>query len=100
MKLTNQKQVSDFPADYPPYLSKNSAGETSHIVSHGGSCICGPLGNIIAEPVWDKEDIVYATLDMGELVEARVSTPPPLILLTCCDVLLSKINDWVTIDGY
>ncbi|KAL2004050.1 hypothetical protein VTN02DRAFT_848 [Thermoascus thermophilus] len=65
-------RVSDFPADYPPYVSKNAAGETSHIVSHGGSCICGPLGNFLAEPVWDKEDIVYATLDMGELVEARM----------------------------
>ncbi|KKA22271.1 Nitrilase [Rasamsonia emersonii CBS 393.64] len=65
-------RISDFPADYPPYSEKRQAGQTDHIVSHGGSCICGPLGNIIAGPVWDKEEIVYATLDMAELTEARM----------------------------
>lgn len=33
----------------------------------------GPLGTFVAEPVWDKEEIVYATLDLKDLTEARVS---------------------------
>lgn len=35
----------------------------------------GPMGTFIegAEPVWDKEQIVYAELNRDDLVEARVS---------------------------
>jgi hypothetical protein len=35
--------------------------------------VVGPLGTFIAEPVWDKEEIVFADLNMDDLVEARVS---------------------------
>lgn len=37
-----------------------------------GSCIVEPLGTFIAEPVWDKEEIIYAMLNLPDLVEARV----------------------------
>jgi hypothetical protein len=71
--------VSDFPSDYPPFTSdhhdRNPDGEpwkADDVLNHGGSCIVGPLGTFIHEPVWDREEILYATLNMGDLVEARV----------------------------
>lgn len=34
------------------------------IVCRGGSCIIDPYGHYVTEPVWDKEKIIYAELDM------------------------------------
>ncbi|EHK96695.1 putative Bifunctional nitrilase/nitrile hydratase NIT4B [Glarea lozoyensis 74030] len=42
----------------------------------GGSCILGPLGTFLAEPVRDKEVILYATLQHSELIEARMDFDP------------------------
>lgn len=33
----------------------------------------GPLGTFLAQPVWDKELIVYADLHRDDLIESRVS---------------------------
>lgn len=78
------KQVSDFPPTYPPFAASNpsdrkpdgSAWQPDDILSHGGSCIVGPLGTFLAEPVWDRQEIVYADLRMGELTEARMDFDP------------------------
>lgn len=71
--------VSDFPKDYPPFTPEHhdrqpdgSPWTPDAILSHGGSCIVGPLGTFMAEPVWDKEDIIYADLKRDELVQARM----------------------------
>ena len=34
-------------------------------VCRGGSCIIDPYGHYLTEPVWDKETIIYAELDMS-----------------------------------
>ncbi|KAF2791331.1 putative nitrilase [Melanomma pulvis-pyrius CBS 109.77] len=74
-------KVSDFPADYPPFMPDHhdrqpngSPWTPDAVLNRGGSCIVGPLGTFIdgAEPVWDKEQIVYAELNMDYLVEARM----------------------------
>lgn len=44
-------------------------------LSHGGSCIVGPLDTFLTEPVWDKEEIIYATLARSDLIEAKVRKP-------------------------
>jgi nitrilase len=74
--------VSDFPPDYPPFTrehhDKKEDGtdwEPEDILNHGGTCVVGPLGVLIQEPVFDKETIVYATLELSDLTEARVSIP-------------------------
>jgi predicted amidohydrolase len=41
-------------------------------LNHGGSCVVGPLGEFIAEPVREKKGIVYAELGRQELVESRM----------------------------
>lgn len=72
-------KVSDFPIDYPPFTSgypdRNPEGEPwkkDDILNHGGSCIVGPLGTFLVEPVWDQEEILYTTLNLSDLDEARV----------------------------
>ena len=37
----------------------------------GGSAIIGPLGEYLAGPVRDREDILFADLDLGEIAESR-----------------------------
>jgi hypothetical protein len=41
-------------------------------LNHGGSCVVGPLGEFITEPVREKKGIVYAELGRQELVESRM----------------------------
>ena len=73
-------QVSNFPSDYPPFAASDptdhkpddTAWAADDVLSHGGSCIIGPRGIFLAEPVWDKEGIVYAELRRAELTEARM----------------------------
>lgn len=80
ISLNNPQQVSDFPSDYPPFAAINpsdrkpdgTAWTADDVLSHGGSCIVGPLGQFVAEPVWDEEGIVYAELRMDELTEAKM----------------------------
>lgn len=75
-------KVSDFPPDYPPFTAEHpdrrpdgAQWEADDILNHGGSCIVGPLGTFLAEPVWDKEEIVYASLRMADITESKVSSP-------------------------
>lgn len=34
------------------------------MVCRGGSCIIDPFGHYLTEPIWDKECVIYAELDM------------------------------------
>lgn len=73
-------KVSDFPSDYPPFTPYShdrqpdgSQWTPDAVLSRGGSCVVDPLGTFVTEPVWDKEVIVYADLQMINLIESRVS---------------------------
>ncbi|KAF9873374.1 carbon-nitrogen hydrolase [Colletotrichum karsti] len=76
-------KVSDFPSDYPPFTAEHpdrrpdgGQWEPNDIVNHGGTCIVGPLGTMLAEPVWDREEIIYADLRMADITESRLDFDP------------------------
>lgn len=35
------------------------------VVCRGGSCVVDPYGHYVTEPVWDKEAVIYADLDLS-----------------------------------
>jgi nitrilase len=58
----------DYPADYPTAFGD----DPDAVLSRGGSCIIGPLGQILAGPDFNGEAILTADLDLGEIARARL----------------------------
>lgn len=58
----------DFPVEYD--TGKDVEPDT--IMMRGGSCIIGPLGNVIAGPVFDEETILFADLDMSDVARSSL----------------------------
>ena len=53
-------------SSYPDDLNEKDAIEKlPENVCRGGSCIIDPYGHYLTEPVWDKETVIYAELDMS-----------------------------------
>lgn len=42
------------------------------IVCRGGSCVVDPFGHYVTEPVWGREEIIYADLDMQKVPASRM----------------------------
>jgi len=58
---------------YPADLQKHSdLKEQPDIMCRGGSAIISPLGEVIAGPLYDEEGILYADLDLSEIVRAKI----------------------------
>ena len=58
---------------YPPDLkASDEVAKLPEIVCRGGSCIIDPYGHYVTEPVWDKEEIIYADLDMDKVPASRM----------------------------
>lgn len=57
---------------YPEHIKSREEFENlPDELSRGGSCIVNPLGEYIVEPVFGKETILYADLDLNEITEAQ-----------------------------
>ena len=58
-----------YPADLRalPELAK-----APEVMCRGGSAIISPLGELLAGPLYDQEGILYADLDMGEIVRSKL----------------------------
>lgn len=52
-------------------LEKEEIRKMPHEITRGGSCIIGPLGIFIVEPVFGKEEILYATLNLDDITRAQ-----------------------------
>jgi nitrilase len=58
-------------SDYPPDIKNELASSPDDVVCFGGSCIVGPLGNVLAGPAFDKETILYADIDLDDVARAK-----------------------------
>ena len=46
------------------------------VVCRGGSCVVDPFGHFVMEPLWDREGILYADLDMEKVPASRMEFDP------------------------
>jgi nitrilase len=70
---TNQfAKRGDYPADYVSNLPEDPEA----IVCRGGACIVGPLGNLLAGPLWDRQGILTAEIDLREIPKAQYDFDP------------------------
>ena len=63
-----------FPKD-TPHLDK-ILKDAPQTLANGGSCIAGPDGEWVMEPIIDKEGIFYHTLDFNRIYEERQNFDP------------------------
>ncbi|MFE5319442.1 carbon-nitrogen hydrolase family protein [Paenibacillus sp. NPDC056579] len=59
---------ASYPADLACY---DDIEHDDVILCRGGSAIVGPLGEYIAEPLYNEEGILLATLDLSRIVKSR-----------------------------
>ncbi|MDQ2895228.1 MAG: nitrilase [Actinomycetota bacterium] len=57
----------DLPTDIPNTL----ADEPADVVSTGGSCIVGPLGDVLAGPARHGEEMLFADIDLDEITRGK-----------------------------
>ena len=58
----------DYPADY----STAFGDLPDTVMSTGGSCIVGPLGDLLAGPDYERETILTAELDLRDIARSRL----------------------------
>jgi nitrilase len=56
---------------FPPSLA-DEVRDQPEIMCRGGSAIVSPFGEVLAGPAWDREETLYATLDMGDVVRGKM----------------------------
>ena len=69
ISVSSLMRKEDFPKD-TPYLDEILKAAPS-ILGNGGSCIAGPDGEWIIEPVINKEGLIIETLDFQRVYEER-----------------------------
>ena len=52
-------------------LPNELAEDPDDVVATGGSCIIGPLGQVLAGPARDGEEILFADLDLGDIARGK-----------------------------
>ena len=60
-------RLSDFPSD----IKNELASKPGDVVCLGGSCIVGPMGDVLAGPDFEGETILYADLDLDEVTRGK-----------------------------
>ena len=74
VSVSGLMNTSDFPDDTPHYdeIIKNAPT----IITNGGSCIAGPDGEWIVEPILNKEGVFIQDLDYNRVFEERQNFDP------------------------
>ena len=60
---------SSYPKDLNEYKDLDYLTD---IACRGGSCVIDPFGHLVSDCVWDKEEIIYAELDMQEVPASKM----------------------------
>jgi nitrilase len=63
-------------SDYPDFFETEFGEDPTTVVSPGGSCIIGPLGEVIVAPNFEGEAILRASLDLNDIDRARFDFDP------------------------
>lgn len=58
--------------DYPAEYKTEFGDDPDTVLSRGGSCIVGPLGNVLAGPDFSGETILTADIDSADVARARL----------------------------
>jgi nitrilase len=58
--------------DYPTDFATVGPDDPDAVLSRGGSCIIGPLGDVLAGPDYEGETILVADLDLDEIARAQL----------------------------
>jgi len=58
------------PGDYPEAYAQHLGGKNGAII-RGGSCIIGPLGDVLVPPSFDGERIAVADIDPGQIARGK-----------------------------
>jgi nitrilase len=61
---------ADYPQRFQEAVCHHLSDEQALI--RGGSCVVDPLGNWVIEPVYDRSDLLVATLDRSLLVQGKL----------------------------
>lgn len=74
VSVSGLMRIEDFPPD-TPHLDQIAA-KAPKILTNGGSCVAGPDGNWIVEPVINAEALIIETLDFNRVLEERQNFDP------------------------
>lgn len=89
ISVSSLMRKSDFPSDTPHlYVLLENCPE---VLADGGSCIAGPDGKWILEPVAHQEGLLIKTLDFNRVLEERQNFDP-VGHYSRPDVLQLKVN--------
>lgn len=74
MSVSSLMRKTDFSPD-TPHLDV-ILEESPDVLADGGSCIAGPDGRFVMEPVTGEEGVFYAEIDHGRVLEERQNFDP------------------------
>ena len=74
ISVSSLMSKNDFPKN-TPHLD-NILEKSPDVLANGGSCIAGPDGEWIIEPVLDKEGLIIQTIDFNRVLEERQNFDP------------------------
>ena len=74
ISVSSLMRRSDFPED-TPHL-RRILENAPEVLANGGSCIAGPDGEWIREPVTDEEGLIIETIDFKRVLEERQNFDP------------------------
>ena len=74
ISVSSMMAKTDFPTN-TPHLNK-ILEKSPEILANGGSCIAGPNGEWIVEPITNKEGLIVETLDFNRVFEERQNFDP------------------------